>query len=178
MSNLAHLPLPQAAAELYLGPAEVLSGGVTVEVQLSDGRRVQAQPALAFAYQPAAGDVVLVLGKEQHWVVGVLAARGQGTLAFPGDLEVRAAGKLRLRGDEGVAVEGPSMQVQVGKLEMVARSVAQRFVSLTQRVADLLSVHAGQSHTVVDGASYTRAESATLLTKDKVSINGKAIHLG
>jgi hypothetical protein len=31
---------------------------------------------------------------------------------------------------------------------------------------------------VVEGSSYTRAESATLLTKEKVSINGKAIHLG
>jgi hypothetical protein len=179
MTNLAHLPVPRTQ-ELYLGPATVeATGAGTVEVELESGQRVKARLALAFAYQPAPGDSVLVLGQDQHYVVGVLQSNGKATLSFPGDLELRAAGgKLSLRGDEGVAVEGPSMQVTVGKLELVARKVTERFMTLRQHVAELLSVQAGESHTVVDGQSYTRAESATLLTKEKVSINGKAIHLG
>ena len=87
-------------------------------------------------------------------------------------------GRLRLSGDEGVVVSGPSMQVSVGKLELVARAVVERFVSLTQRVSDMLSVQAGKSHTVVEGTSYQQAKSATMLVHEKISINGKAIHLG
>jgi hypothetical protein len=30
----------------------------------------------------------------------------------------------------------------------------------------------------VDGASFTQSKSATILTEEKVTINGKAIHLG
>jgi len=70
------------------------------------------------------------------------------------------------------------MQVSVGKLELAARAVVERFVNLTQRVSELLTIQAGKSHTVVDGASYLRAENATVLVQEKVSINGKAIHLG
>jgi hypothetical protein len=180
-SAQAALPQPApTAAALYLGPATVerVSAG-TLVLSLRDGREVEARTALAFAYQPAVGDAVLALGTDEHYVVGVLSCRGQATLAFPGDLEVRAVGgRLRLSGDEGVAVTGPSLQISVGKLELVARAVMERFVSLTQRVSDLLSVQAGKSHTVVEGTSYQQAENATLLVREKVSINGKAIHLG
>ncbi len=197
MSNLSRLPLARplprgntsdanaalplgASAPLYLGPAEVTeSHAGSLRILLSDGREVQARTALAFAYQPTAGDVVLAIGTTEHYVVGVLSCNGQATVAFPGDLELRAVGgRLRLTGDEGVAVSGPAMQVSVGKLELAARAVVERFVSLTQRVSELLCVQAGESHTVVDGASYLRAENATVLVHEKVSINGKAIHLG
>ena len=47
-----------------------------------------------------------------------------------------------------------------------------------QRVTDLLSVHAGESQTIVDGTSHLRADSASILTQEKVTLNGKAIHLG
>jgi hypothetical protein len=172
--------LAPSAGALYLGPASVtrVSAG-SLLLSLRDGREVEARTALAFAYQPVVGDAVLALGTDEYYVVGVLSCQGQATLAFPGDLELRAVGgRLRLTGDEGVAVTGPSMQVSVGKLELAARAVVERFVSLTQRVSDLLSVHAGKSNTVVDGASYLRAENATVLVHEKVSINGKAIHLG
>ena len=65
-----------------------------------------------------------------------------------------------------------------GKLRMIAGAAVQRFTSLCQRVTDLLSVQAGESQTVVEGTSYAQAKSATILTEDKVSINGKSIYLG
>lgn len=167
-------------APLYLGPATVTRATAgALRLQLRDGREVGARAALAFAYEPVEGDVVLALGTDEHYVVGVLSCRGKSTLAFPGDLELRAVGgTLRLTGDQGVTVAGPAMQISVGKLELVARAVVERFVNLTQRVSELLTIQAGKSHTVVDGASYLRAENATVLVQEKVSINGKAIHLG
>ena len=50
--------------------------------------------------------------------------------------------------------------------------------SLRQRVAELLSVHAGAAHAVVDGSSVAQAKSTTILSEEKVTINGKAVHLG
>ena len=47
-----------------------------------------------------------------------------------------------------------------------------------QRVTEMLSVHAGSSHTLVDGASHAQSTSATILTKETVTINGNEIHLG
>jgi hypothetical protein len=164
----------------HLGPAEVCSfAGNEVELKLPDGRRRQAQLALAFSYSPAAGDTVLAIGNDDGaWVIGVLASEGCASLSFPGDMHIEAAGELCVRGAKGVRIEGPQLSVEVGRLEMAARAVSQRFEQLTQRVSDLLSVRAGQTHTIVHGASFTRAESSTLLTKEKVSINGKSIHLG
>jgi hypothetical protein len=50
--------------------------------------------------------------------------------------------------------------------------------SLCQRVSDLLSVHAGEAHTVVSGTQLTQAHTAAILTEGTVTINGKEVHLG
>jgi hypothetical protein len=172
-------PRPLAAEPTYLGPAQVVGRSPThVEVELPDGTRAMATPALAFTYEPAIGDTVLTIAQRDHYVIGVIATTGRGVVSFPGDLEVRSGGRLRLAGHDGVDIEGREMRVNVGKLEMVARTVTQRFESLKQRVSDLLSVHAGASQTMVDGTSHLRAKNASVLTEEKVTINGKAIHLG
>lgn len=186
MSNVARLrpaPSPAAAppaARPLLGPAEVLKGGAAaVTVRLADGSEREAKVALAFAYEPAEGDTVLAIGDEAGcYVIGVLAGTGKAALTFPGDLTVRAGGRLHLAGEDGVDIEGPAVQVRTGTLSMLARAVTQRFDSLKQHVVDLLSVQAGKQHTTIEGSSFTSAESSTLLTKEKVTINGKAIHLG
>jgi len=185
MSNVARLTSareqrnPYAGCS-YLGPALVIAAApARLEVELATGARVEACAALGFGYEPRAGDSVVVLGNEAgHYLVGVLASQGTGSLTFPGDLAVEASGTLRLRGVRGLEIEGPAMAVRVGKLSLLADAVTERFRNLRQRVVERLSVQAGETHTVVEGSSYTRAESATLLTKEKVSINGKAIHLG
>lgn len=180
--NVAKLRIPSREAEpapTYLGPACVVGRSATrVEIELPDGLRVEAHVALAFTYEPELGDTVLVIAQREHYVIGVLATSGRGVISFSGDLEVRAGGRLRLAGHDGVDIEGRDLRMNVGKLEMVARAVTQRFDTLKQRVTDLLSVHAGASHTTVDGTSHLRAKNAAVLTEEKVTINGKAIHLG
>jgi hypothetical protein len=167
--------------ELYLGPACVSEvDGREVVIELPDGQTTRAQLALAFLYEPAPGDVLLVVGKEEgYYGIGVLHGTGRAVLAFHGDVDLRAVGgALSLSGDKGVKVEGPEVEVHASKLRMVADAVTQKFNSVYQRVTSLLNVHAGKSHTIVDGATFTQAESGTILTREVMTINGKQIHLG
>src|SRR5690606_22974543 len=97
---------------------------------------VDARLAVSFPYQPSAGDRVLVIANADGiFVIGVLATtRTEGKLAFAGDFEVAATGKLRLHGLEGVEVVGAEVAVRAGKLEMFARQVTTRYDELRQRV--------------------------------------------
>jgi hypothetical protein len=170
-----------ADAGPVLGPAEVT--GVSpheVEVRLRRGGLATARIALGYPYDPRVGDEVLVIGDaEGHYVIGVLQGTGRSVLELPGDVDLRAVGgRLRLSGDQGVAIEGPAMDVRVDRLSVIADAVVQRFTSLRQRVVELLSVHAGERHAVIDGTSHEQSKRATILTEENVTVNGKAIYLG
>lgn len=189
------LPAPTAqpgTAPVRLGPATVLRTLPTgaVEARLEQGREagqvVVAQMAMPIPYEPNEGDVLLVIGTPDapdepggHYVIGVLAGTGRARLEVQGDLSLRSiGGELSLRADKAVRLEAPELGLLGRRLGMVADAVVQRFSTVRQRVTELLDVHAGESQTTVDGASLTQAKSATVLTRDAVVINGKAIHLG
>lgn len=170
-----------ARADDYLGPATVLeASGRDLEIELPDGAPAVAERALAQAYEAAPGDVLLVIGKAgRYYAIGVLHGAGRTVLAFQGDVAVRAVGgELSLSGDRGVSLEGPEVEIRAGKLRMIADAAVQKFTSMFQRVSALLSVRAGQAHTVVDDTSHTQARSASIVTEETVSINGKTVHLG
>jgi hypothetical protein len=174
-------PVPLAASGDYLGPAEVVDvHGPSVEVEMPDGRRAEATLALALPYEPVAGDVLLVIGRgEACYVIGVLRGHGRTAIAVQGDVEIASLeGKVVISGGRGVEVRGPEVEVSAGKLRMAADAVVQRFTSVVQRVTELLSVHAGQSHTLVDEGSFSQSKRAVLQTEETVTINGKEIHLG
>jgi hypothetical protein len=165
----------------YLGPATVLEASPSeVSARLPGGDLVRARLAMAFTYEPRQGDEVLVIGNDAgHYVIGVLHGTGRTALAFQGDVEVRAVdGVLSLAGDKGVRVASPDVEISAGKLSVFAGAVMQRLASLRQHVTELFSLRAGQSHQIVDGASFSQSKSATILTEEKVTINGKEIHLG
>lgn len=170
------LPAPSE----YLGPAEVVRIGASeVTVALPDGPIVPARLALAFPYRPVVGDTLLVIGRaNNHYVIGVLNGKGETVLAFPENVEIRSGGDLRLTGARSVAVEGPEVRVSAGKLHVMAEAAVEKLGSLVQRVRALWTVHAGETETLVDETSLTRAKSATILTEETMSINGKQIHLG
>lgn len=183
MSNVA-MNNVQAISPLvprdYLGPAEVIAGGpLEIEIELPTGARVLAKLALAFPYRPIAADTVLVIGKgKAHYVIGVIHGSGETALSFSGDVSLRAAGKLRIAGQEGVSIEGLRLEILVGAVSVVADSMVQKLTSAYQRVTGLLSVRAGSSHAVVDGASLSKSKSGLILTEETMTINGKQIHLG
>lgn len=185
MSNVAPLINP-VVDEIYLGTATVLSCGEIARVRLEDGREVDAGVALAVPYVPADGDVLVVIGRRavgpQHarfWAVGVVHGRGKTQMAFKGDVELRAVGgSLELRGDHGIRMAGPEMDVTVDKLRVAATSVVQKCTSFYQRVRGLMSVRAEQQHTVVDKSCITKAARADIVAEHTVTINGEQIHLG
>jgi hypothetical protein len=172
---------PARAADEYLGPAEVIEARARdALVSLPGGATVRAELALALPYAPAVKDVLLVIGRGQkHYAIGVLHGSGRTDLSFQGDVELRSInGRLSLSGDRGVDIRGPEVDVYTTALRMVARDVMQKFESVTQRVSALLRVHAGETQTLVDGASMTQAKSAAILTEETVTINGREVHLG
>ena len=56
--------------------------------------------------------------------------------------------------------------------------MVQTYSQLKQRITELWSVHAAEKHIVVEGTSHEQAKRATILTEEKMTINGKAIYLG
>jgi microcystin-dependent protein len=173
--------IASARAEEYLGPAEVVrvvGHDVYVDVP-GGGAAVRAELALAFPYEPAQGDVLLVIARgAAHYVIGVLHGTGRSVFALPGDVGLHAGGSLDLSAEKGIRLKSAELEVHTGKLRMIADRVTQTFASLHQRVSDLLSVHAGKSHTLVEGSSYAQSKNTAIVTQETVTINGNAIHLG
>lgn len=170
-----------ARVDDYLGPAHVVSAsGRELSLEMPSGEIVSATLAVAFPYEPAVGDVLLVIARgASYYGIGVLHGTGRTRLVFPGDVDVRAdGGTLRLSGEKGVTIDAPELDVRVGALRMLADAVTQRFATVYQRVTSLLSVHAHESHTAVDESSILKAKNAAILTEEAMSINGKQIHLG
>jgi hypothetical protein len=184
MSNLAVLIGERAPASResdYLGPARVIEAwGRESQVELPGGERVQARLAIAYPYEPAEGDTLLVIGKgDEYFGIGVLEGRGRAVLSFKGDVAVRAeGGTLSLEGEKGVLIRGEEVGVEAGQIKMIAGAVVQTFASLYQRVTELFSSRSKRSHTVVDESSFTQAKSAAIMTEESVTINGKEVHLG
>ena len=165
---------------VWLGPATVIEAGYSgVDLRLPMGRRVRAQLALGYPYEPAVGDVVLGIGNaDGHWIIGVVSGKGRATLKVEGDLDVHATGTLRLHGERAVELTGPEINVTARKLTTLADTVVSAVGHLRQRITELWSVHAAERHTVIEGTSHEQAKTATVLTEEKMTINGKAIYLG
>jgi hypothetical protein len=174
-------PVAPPRTEEYLGPATVadVSGG-DVRVELPDGDTVIVQLAFVIPYEPAPGDVLLVISRgAASYAIGVLHGTGRTVLAMPGDVEVRAeGGALRFFGEKGVEIAGPEVSIHADKLRMIAGGVTQKFGSLVQRVRELFHLQAREMHTVIDETSVTKAKSASVLTEETMTINGKQVHLG
>jgi hypothetical protein len=121
---------------------------------------------------------VIVKG-EEHFVIGVLHGTGKTARSFPGAVELRAeGGPLTLSSDTGVAIHGPTLEIQTGRLETFAGAVVEKLGSLYQRVRGAVNLHAGTTHTVVDDASFLTAKNASIVTEETMNINGSEIHLG
>ena len=172
----------QQETGLHLGPATVVRA-VGRRVQLRrDGQEAEecAELALAFPYQPAAGDVVLVVAQEERaYVIGVLQGRGPSVLAFPGDVTLSAPrGSIQLDAAKGVAVNAPAVEMRAETIELEAKTLTQRVESAFQWVKDLLQVRAGRSRTVVDGTSHQLAERTFIRSEKEVKVDGEKIYLG
>ncbi len=171
----------QSGAEDYLGPANVTQVGAgSVEAVLPSGKAISAQMALAVPYEPALGDVLLVIGKgDGHYVIGVLRGKGQTRLSLQGNVDLHATdGTLRLSGDRGVQISGPEVGIETRRLGVIAGALVEHLSSAVRRVTGLLSLQVGDSHTIADGSILSQSKTAAILTEETVTVNGKQVHLG
>ncbi len=164
--------------ETYIGPAVVtLVARERVRISLP-GREEWARLALAYPYQPQRGDVVLALGGDELFVVGVLEGKGPVRLSFPGDVEISAGGDLRLRAGRGMELSGPGVVVKTDRFELIARVAFSTVLRAYLRVKEALCVQAGSARTTVDGHYTLRARGINQRADDDVRIDGRQIHLG
>lgn len=164
----------------YLGPARVgRVAGARVGLDLPDGR-VWAQSALGYSYRVTPGDTVLAIGRNGAWfVIGVLEGRGKTTFTAPGDIEFRAPrGRIDLISAEGLRLRSPSVKICSDELEIVARSVRERFNSARRWVKDTFEVRAGRSRTLVEKTHRLMAGRIVERAEGDVKIDGRKIHLG
>jgi hypothetical protein len=167
---------------LRLGPAVVArSAGRRVQVRRADSAVEEwAELALAFPYQPAAGDVVLAVSQDERvYVIGVLQGRGPSVFAFPGDVVLSAPqGAMSFDAGKGVRMSAPSIELHGGSIELEAKTLTQRIESAYHWVKDLLQVRAGRSRTVVEGSSHQLAERTFIRSEKETKVDGEKIYLG
>ncbi|MHC4600204.1 MAG: DUF3540 domain-containing protein, partial [Planctomycetota bacterium] len=144
---------------------------------LPGGER-EAVLALATPYHPEVGDVVLVIGDEELYVIGVLSGRGTSRLAVKGDLELEATGAVRIAAGREVSMNAPDVAVKAGRLELTAERLLGRFVRAYEWIRETLKTSAGRIRTTTREGVVLRAERITAYGEKDVKINGRQIHLG
>jgi hypothetical protein len=172
----------QQETGLYLGPATVTRAlGRKALVRRPEGiEETWAELALAYPYQPAPGDLVLVVAQEERsYVIGVLQGRGPSVLSFPGDVTLSAPqGSLHLDAGKTVTLSAPEVEVRAETVDLEAKTMSQRLENAYQWVKDLLQVRAGRSRAVVDGTHHQLAERTFIRSEKETKVDGEKIYLG
>jgi hypothetical protein len=168
-----------AIAPVRIGAAVVTdceSGRARV---LFEGSPLSARLALAFAYQPLPGDVVLIIVQaEDAYIIGVLSGRGTTTLAVHADLALSAPhGRISLRAGHGIDLDAPQVAVRAQAIEMTAVTLVQRVQTAFKTFTDLLHITAGRRHTRIDGVSMESTERTYHRSDKETVLNGESINI-
>lgn len=161
-----------------LSPARVLAIAAG-EVHLAfPDLSVRAKLALSSPYQPAVGDLVLAIGQEDtFYVIGVLQGSGKTVFASTGDIEFRTRGRIDLAAED-VTIRGPRVAIHADRLEVLARSVLERFVEAYRWVKGLFDLRSGRTRQRVDGTFHLSAIRLVQRAEKDVKIDGEKINLG
>ena len=164
----------------HLGPARVVEASAPhVRIRLAD-QEVLATTALSSPYQPVVGDVVLAIGQEEnYYVIGVIQGAGRTVFRAPGDLEFRAPkGTIDLVSTRGIRLRSPDVSVRAGRMEVVARTLIEKFEEARRWVRGLFQLRAGRVRQEVEGSCHLKAERIVERATKDVKIDGERIHLG
>ncbi|HZE99413.1 MAG TPA: DUF3540 domain-containing protein [Planctomycetota bacterium] len=162
-----------------VGPARVTSVQDGVVHLSTPTGPVDASLALACPYSPHRGDLVLLLRSEKvAYIVGVLKTVGPMRLDLPGDVVLRAGGRLRLAGGEAVEIEAPEIRLRADRVETTARAVFERVVDAYRWARGVAQTTAGRVRTLVSGTASLQAERITESASKDVRIDGERINIG
>lgn len=161
-----------------LGPATVTAFENGRALLERPGWKGWAQVATTLPYRPEAGDVVLAIGEDPAWIIGLIHGRGATVIETPGDIELRAGGKITLTSATALEAAAPEVSIQADRLETAARDAFERFTSCYRWVKGLFQVSSGRSRQLVDGAHTLQADRIEETAKRDVRIDGQSIHLG
>jgi hypothetical protein len=191
MATAALHVLPQVSARVrekpcleHFGPAQVTAVlGRDVELEITTGsanERRWARLAIAVAYQPQVGDLVLAIGTADDWyVVGVLEGRGPTVLNAPGDLELRAPhGAIQITAAEGCVVVSPTVRVVANALDLIGDTLHEEFETVRRRITGMLEVRAKALCTAVTDTWRLTAQRIVGRGEDSVTIDAPSINLG
>jgi Protein of unknown function (DUF3540) len=163
-------------ARLCTGQVRYAEGDFVVV--MLEGVEVAARVAVAL-YRPAPGDDVLVACQaDRSFVIGVLRIAGAAVLLAPGDFTVRSTGVMDLVSARQARLAAPRLSLEASTLQVVARSVAERFEKARRWVRDSFQVRAGRLRTDVDGTCETQAGRIVQCADGQVKIDGESIDLG
>jgi hypothetical protein len=202
-------PRPAAAAEQGVATVTAVhqSGGWWLR---SAGRELRAELASSCLMQPKLGDQVWFAGDAEHglFVLAVLVSATPGTtrIEAPGDLELRARGRVQIEGETQLVLQTDEIQVQAREatlsfveLRAVARTVfaslarVTRVGKLLELVVDTIVQRSNNSYRAIEGVDHHSAElivqqaskdvhvdaqRALINGKDLVKMDGAQIHLG
>jgi uncharacterized protein DUF3540 len=161
-----------------VGPASVRGvEGNRVLLSLPQGD-AEAELALAYPYSPKKGDVVLVLGRDELYIIGVLRAQGASRISLPGDVVLEAGGKLQLKAGVAVEIESLEVRVRADRFETVARAVFERVMDAYRWASGVIQTSAGRTRTLVTGTATLQAERIVATATKDVRIDGERINLG
>lgn len=163
-----------------LTPARVLcTEDNRVQLELPD-ERAWAVVALAYPYEPVRGDTVLAIGQDGAWyVIGVLQGSGKTSMTVPGDLCIRAPfGAIELTAAQCVKIKSPAVQIVAGKLELLARSVVERFTHARRWVTETFEIRTGRLRTRVKGTFDLKADRILERADGDIKIDGRQVKLG
>lgn len=165
---------------LALGPAKVVeTQGLQVVLETPSGT-VIATLALATFYAPVPGDIVLAIGQEDRtYVIGVLHAQGPMVIQSPGDLTFIAPnGTMNLFSTRGITIHSPHLLLRSVRLEVIAKTVFEKFEGAYRWVKDAFQLRVGRMRTVSKGNVYVKGERIVQLAVKDVKIDGENVNLG
>jgi hypothetical protein len=172
-------PASAAAPGVRIGTAVVTECSGERATVAFEGGLVACRLALAFAYQPVPGDVVLIIVQaEAVFVIGVLSGRGATALQAPGDLTISAPhGRITLSAGAGIELEAPQLALRAQSLEMLATTLVQRVQTAFKTFSDLLHIRAGRRQTEIDGISMESTERTYHRSEKETVLNGESINI-
>jgi hypothetical protein len=168
-----------SSAGRFFGPASLRSAmGTTLIVEVDKSLRC-ARLALAYPYRAQIDDVVLVLGhQEALYVLGVIDGKGATQLDFPGNVELRAAGHLRIQARAGFELDSTRIVMRANRLDIAVRTVRESVTNLYRRVQGTIRTVAGRERTTIEGQSTLHAGRIVRKSTDDVVVDGRQIKLG